>query len=467
MPSHLKSPKDLIANRPSVRPNLLDCLTMLPLPLFKGALPLSNIEGEGRSGPARPLGSSWESCPPQRMALEQYVKMCVKMDCKNVLAGEKGKQVADRLRPNIGNSQNADHCQQELMTNQQDIQSKLSAVLNDDCDTHKPDDAKKMFDRSKLPWFSRPEPILDPSIKETLDKKHFYLVNYKKSSMTSLGKQIVHPSWTAYGTMSLSEISSTLKKCTQDDILWKLTQSSSRALETLTSKFKGAGMQANQSRKFAPIWNGRSPSTQQKPPSSSFTPIVRKNLQLMRVSSLGNSQPPSQMNITVSLHSTKPLGKKQPELTIVPSQQFLASTHLALNSSTPLGLALPPTTLSANDAGMMSSPLPYVADTTGTTVLAHTAPWTSDKIDIQWKKPHYTRGFLWSAEEEPGTPSATSTIYAAALPSPPRSELTNKVALETISQNPHFFKIVMPINVTHLEMFLQSHPNQPYVQSVC
>ncbi|KIJ41550.1 hypothetical protein M422DRAFT_172191, partial [Sphaerobolus stellatus SS14] len=53
------------------------------------------------------------------------------------------------------------------------------------------------------------------------------------------------------------------------------------------------------------------------------------------------------------------------------------------------------------------------------------------------------------------------------LPSPPKSELTNKVMLETIDQNPHLFKIVTPINVSHLEMLLQSHPNQPYVQSVC
>ncbi|KIJ43053.1 hypothetical protein M422DRAFT_118624, partial [Sphaerobolus stellatus SS14] len=87
--------------------------------------------------------------------------------------------------------------------------------------------------------------------------------------------------------------------------------------------------------------------------------------------------------------------------------------------------------------------------------------------DARWKRPRYTRGFLWSADEEPGTPSATSTISAAPLPSPPQSELSNQIALETIRKNPHLFKIVTPINVLRFEALLQSHPNRPYVESVC
>ncbi|KIJ32237.1 hypothetical protein M422DRAFT_184884, partial [Sphaerobolus stellatus SS14] len=79
----------------------------------------------------------------------------------------------------------------------------------------------------------------------------------------------------------------------------------------------------------------------------------------------------------------------------------------------------------------------------------------------------YTHGFLWSADEEPGTPSATSTLYAAPLPSPPKSELNNTTTWETINRYPHLFKIVTPINVTHFKGLLQHHPNQPYVQSVC
>ncbi|KIJ37835.1 hypothetical protein M422DRAFT_177486, partial [Sphaerobolus stellatus SS14] len=43
-------------------------------------------------------------------------------------------------------------------------------------------------DRTKLPWFSRPEPILDLSIKEMLDKKCFYLANYKEVKCDLLGK---------------------------------------------------------------------------------------------------------------------------------------------------------------------------------------------------------------------------------------------------------------------------------------
>ncbi|KIJ36423.1 hypothetical protein M422DRAFT_179367 [Sphaerobolus stellatus SS14] len=87
-------------------------------------------------------------------------------------------------------------------------------------------------------------------------------------------------------------------------------------------------------------------------------------------------------------------------------------------------------------------------------------------IEERWKKPHYTRGFLWSDNELAGTPSASSTIFAQPLPSPPKSKLNNQIALKTIKENPSLFKIVTPINITRFEE-LQSHPNQPYVSSVC
>ncbi|KIJ27725.1 hypothetical protein M422DRAFT_190649, partial [Sphaerobolus stellatus SS14] len=51
--------------------------------------------------------------------------------------------------------------------------------------------------------------------------------------------------------------------------------------------------------------------------------------------------------------------------------------------------------------------------------------------------------------------------------SPPISQLSNKMALNTIKQNPHLFKIITPINIAWFEELLQLHPNQPYVQSVC
>ncbi|KIJ52896.1 hypothetical protein M422DRAFT_242842 [Sphaerobolus stellatus SS14] len=96
-----------------------------------------------------------------------------------------------------------------------------------------------------------------------------------------------------------------------------------------------------------------------------------------------------------------------------------------------------------------------------------TAPTTGEGIEDRYKRPQYTRGFLWSSSETPSTPSASSTVLAQPLPSPPLSELNNRVALDTIKNNPSLFKIVTPINISHFEELLASHPNQLYVASVC
>ncbi|KIJ51973.1 hypothetical protein M422DRAFT_243546 [Sphaerobolus stellatus SS14] len=154
--------------------------------------------------------------------------------------------------------------------------------------------------------------------------------------------------------------------------------------------------------------------------------------------------------------------------------------HSAPNSSTLLGsghpITQPHTASSGSEIGMTSNQLPYVTTSTGMTALVHAgsttsactaraklkqkiAPSTGDRIDMCWKKLCYTRGFLWSADEEPGTPSAALTIYAVHLPSPPDSELSNKTALVTISENPHLFKIVTPVNVTCFGSLLRPHPN--------
>lgn len=56
---------------------------------------------------------------------------------------------------------------------------------------------------------------------------------------------------------------------------------------------------------------------------------------------------------------------------------------------------------------------------------------------------------------------------AAHLWGPPTSEFNNPVVAKTIQENPHLFKIVTPIKVDVFESYLTSHPNQPFVQSVC
>ena len=59
------------------------------------------------------------------------------------------------------------------------------------------------------------------------------------------------------------------------------------------------------------------------------------------------------------------------------------------------------------------------------------------------------------------------TETAEPLPSPPDAEFDNLEALSTIQTYPHLFRITTPINVDRFQSLLSSHPNQPFVLSVC
>ena len=85
------------------------------------------------------------------------------------------------------------------------------------------------------------------------------------------------------------------------------------------------------------------------------------------------------------------------------------------------------------------------------------APKGSD--NKRWKRPHWTRSFLWSDNDISKSPSATATETTDLMPDVPLSELLSPIPNETISKNHHLFKIVTPIKVNHFEMLLASHPN--------
>jgi hypothetical protein len=56
---------------------------------------------------------------------------------------------------------------------------------------------------------------------------------------------------------------------------------------------------------------------------------------------------------------------------------------------------------------------------------------------------------------------------AEPLERPPRSALDDEVANKTINENQHLFKIVTLVHVDIFEAYLTTHPNQPFVKSVC
>lgn len=77
------------------------------------------------------------------------------------------------------------------------------------------------------------------------------------------------------------------------------------------------------------------------------------------------------------------------------------------------------------------------------------------------------RGFIWDTTELYCTPLATLSEILRLLPRPPPLELENPITTHTLNYYSHLFNISTPINVNRFQQLLQTHPNQPLIQSVC
>ena len=82
-------------------------------------------------------------------------------------------------------------------------------------------------------------------------------------------------------------------------------------------------------------------------------------------------------------------------------------------------------------------------------------------------RPKYLRYNIWDPDSDFSPSVSDWTLTAAPLEGPPRSALDDEVVTKTITENPHLFKIVTPIHVDIFEAYLTTHPNQPFVKSVC
>jgi hypothetical protein len=86
----------------------------------------------------------------------------------------------------------------------------------------------------------------------------------------------------------------------------------------------------------------------------------------------------------------------------------------------------------------------------------------------RWRsRPKYARQLVWSSESSARETTVLATEIESPVPTPPPNELSNAVALRTIKENSHLFLVSTPINVDRFEQLLTTHPNRPYVQSVC
>ncbi|KIJ90069.1 hypothetical protein K443DRAFT_15553 [Laccaria amethystina LaAM-08-1] len=126
----------------------------------------------------------------------------------------------------------------------------------------------------------------------------------------------------------------------------------------------------------------------------------------------------------------------------------------------------------------VSTPLTVVG-TPSTTAVSNTpaknaSGWVMGKNLVMSKKvpthefrPKYLRYNIWDTGEHFSRSSADWTETASPLPRIPDSELANPIVRKTINENPLLFDIVTPIFVERFEELLESHPNQPFVKSVC
>jgi hypothetical protein len=74
---------------------------------------------------------------------------------------------------------------------------------------------------------------------------------------------------------------------------------------------------------------------------------------------------------------------------------------------------------------------------------------------------------VWDNIFKPRIGSALATETAQPLPDPPITAPEFAAARQTIMDHPDLFKIVSPIKVDIFERLLITHPNQPFVHSVC
>ena len=82
-------------------------------------------------------------------------------------------------------------------------------------------------------------------------------------------------------------------------------------------------------------------------------------------------------------------------------------------------------------------------------------------------RPKYLRYNIWDPDSDFSPSVSDWTLTAEPLEGPPRSALDDEAVTKTLRENPHLFKIVTPVRVDIFEAYLATHPNQPFVKSVC
>jgi hypothetical protein len=87
--------------------------------------------------------------------------------------------------------------------------------------------------------------------------------------------------------------------------------------------------------------------------------------------------------------------------------------------------------------------------------------------EIYGMQPKYLRHNLWEETSVLSLTTAEWSLRAQPLARPPLAETSNPIVRQTLADFSDLFQIITPIKVDVFEALLHSHPNQPFVQSVC
>ena len=130
--------------------------------------------------------------------------------------------------------------------------------------------------------------------------------------------------------------------------------------------------------------------------------------------------------------------------------------------------------ITGTEASALSQPLNASMPTlvTDVGVAGHTidpiAQEQSQRLNEQLgAAPKFWRQFVWDPDCIVCSKTVRWTETADPLPGPPPREFQNTAAIATIQDHPELFKVSTPIDVDRFQSLLSSHPNQPFVQSVC
>ncbi|KIJ53091.1 hypothetical protein M422DRAFT_242196 [Sphaerobolus stellatus SS14] len=402
----------------------------------------------------------------ETQARRSYIDMCLEIDREHALAATRGSNIADQLSgvPNstFGSQpvrvQGQDFDPRQSQTYEPDQQNRGSSPVEGDENRAKQEPGKRSLDRTKLPWHNIPDPVLPPNLQDTLDRKRFYLANAKDVKIDILGRAncpaLPDGSWhdvIVGNFVDLDKIHSQRDSLEADsefiqsigDMEFRVRDSSSAGKPSKTVKNQSDWIVAFQTMQTAVVfvYPGR------KEELEAYETFMAGQFAAIRT---------EEHHRVIALDKAlRKQAAKNNSCTLLTLPNFQAICTQQLN---PIGRA--------SAAKRMSlSTSPSAAVSTETTVLG---PAVSN-MPVPIAKRGTKRKTVPATGEgiEDSTPSASSTVLAQPLPSPPLSELNNRTALDTIKNNPSLFKIVTPINISRFEELLASHPNQLYVASVC